>query len=72
MKRTDIIRALRDAEYRNSLSAEQLKALPKHAAGTIEMDEEALRSIEGGTGETVNLCTTQLTTCCPYPGAHCY
>ncbi len=48
MKKLDTVRALRDAEYRNSLSAEELALLPAHPAGTSSIDDDALKSVAGG------------------------
>lgn len=47
-KKLDVVRAWRDEEYRNSLSAEELAALPVHPAGTVELADVSLRSIAGG------------------------
>ena len=48
MSHLDIIRAWKDAEYRNSLSAEQLNQLPEHPAGMSGLSDEALQAIVGG------------------------
>jgi mersacidin/lichenicidin family type 2 lantibiotic len=47
-KKLDVVRAWRDEEYRNSLSAEEMAALPVHPAGTVELADVSLRSIAGG------------------------
>ena len=39
MSNSDIIRAWKDEEYRNSLSEEQRSQLPENPAGMIELDE---------------------------------
>lgn len=46
MKKVDIIRAWKDEEYRNSLSAEQQASLVKNPAGEISIDE--LKEVSGG------------------------
>jgi mersacidin/lichenicidin family type 2 lantibiotic len=51
MKTFDIIRAWKDARYRNGLSAEEQAALPEHPAGSIELDEEELDAVIGGLDE---------------------
>jgi len=48
MSHLDIIRAWKDAEYRNSLSAEQLSQLPEHPAGMSALSDETLQAIVGG------------------------
>ena len=52
MKKFDMVRALRDADYRNSLSAAEQAQLPAHPAGVSAVDDDALRSITGGCGWT--------------------
>lgn len=61
MSALDIVRAWKDAEYRQSLSAEEQALLPEHPAGAIELtDEELLQAAAAGTGE---LCTNSLVVC---------
>ena len=43
-----IIRAWEDPEFRNSLSAEELAALPDHPAGAIELTDAELGGVMGG------------------------
>jgi mersacidin/lichenicidin family type 2 lantibiotic len=43
-----IIRAWEDPEYRNSLSAEELAALPGNPAGAIELSDAELGQVLGG------------------------
>lgn len=47
-KSIDIVRALKDAEYRATLSAAQLAQLPASAAGVVALSDEALRAVSGG------------------------
>jgi mersacidin/lichenicidin family type 2 lantibiotic len=48
MKKETMIRALRDEEFRASLSAAELAELPEHPAGLLEVDDDMLRSVSGG------------------------
>ena len=65
MKKLDTVRALRDAEYRNSLSAEELALLPAHPAGVSSVDDTVLKSVAGGCGSTACSCggTTPVFSC---------
>lgn len=63
MSKQDIIRAWKDAEYRNSLSAAERAALPDNPAGLIDLTSEELGAVAGGWGYTFGL---KLTGCqCP-------
>ncbi len=64
MKKIDIARALRDEDYRSSLSAEEQASLPS-PAGNVNLDDKALLSITGGCAWT-----TPATSCVP-PGTYC-
>ena len=48
MANIDIIRAWKDEEYRNSLTAEQRAALPANPAGAVELPENELNNVSGG------------------------
>ena len=48
MSNRDIVRAWKDAEYRQSLSAEEQALLPEHPAGAIELADEELPQVAGG------------------------
>jgi mersacidin/lichenicidin family type 2 lantibiotic len=48
MKKIDIIRAWKDEDYRNSLSAEELAGLPENPAGMIELTDGDLGKATGG------------------------
>ncbi|MCP6760156.1 MAG: mersacidin/lichenicidin family type 2 lantibiotic [Fischerella sp. CENA71] len=50
MSQQDIIRAWKDAEFRESLSEEQRSQLPKNPAGIDEIPDESLETIVGGRG----------------------
>jgi mersacidin/lichenicidin family type 2 lantibiotic len=48
MSKQNIIRAWKDAEYRNSLSAAEQAALPDNPAGAIELTLAELEAVTGG------------------------
>ena len=48
MSTTDIIRAWKDPEYRESLSEAELAALPQNPAGLIELTDAHLEAVAGG------------------------
>ena len=48
MKTNDIIRAWRDAEFMNSLSAEERAMLPANPAGDVELNDDDLANVNGG------------------------
>jgi mersacidin/lichenicidin family type 2 lantibiotic len=48
MKRKDIIRAWKDPEYRNSLTATQHALIPDNPAGIIELSDADLNVAAGG------------------------
>ena len=58
MNTTDIIRAWKDAEYRESLSDAQRAALPENPVGLIEIPTAALAGIAGG--KPINRPVTQV------------
>ena len=43
----DVVRAWKDADYRESLSAEDRAALPNHPAGLVELSDAELESVLG-------------------------
>ncbi len=49
MKKSDIIRALRNEQYRDSLSAAEQAGLPNHPAGMVEIEDADLAAFAGGT-----------------------
>jgi mersacidin/lichenicidin family type 2 lantibiotic len=49
MTQQQIIRAWKDPEYRASLGAAELRALPAHPAGLVEMNDGELMEVSGGT-----------------------
>jgi mersacidin/lichenicidin family type 2 lantibiotic len=48
MKNIDIARALKDAEYRSTLTAEERALLPVNAAGVVELSDSDLLAASGG------------------------
>lgn len=51
MKNKDIIRAWKDAEYRASLSSDEMALLPQNPAGLVELTDEVLEGVVGGADE---------------------
>jgi mersacidin/lichenicidin family type 2 lantibiotic len=49
MNNIDIIRAWKDAEYRKSLSSEELALVPESPVGQVELTEADLTQVSGGT-----------------------
>lgn len=48
MKKTDIVRAWKDAAYRKSLTPEQLAALPANPVEISPISDEELSAVVGG------------------------
>ncbi len=76
MKKIDTVRALRDAEYRNSLTAAERALLPAHPAGASNIADTALKSVVGGCGGTACSCgpvrgTNILFSCTSNPMEQC-
>lgn len=74
MRKTDIIRALRDEEYRSSLSETERAQLPSHPAGVVDLSDEQLTSLSGATLQSTcahpAFCSTPAVSCVP-PGTYC-
>jgi mersacidin/lichenicidin family type 2 lantibiotic len=62
MSNIDIVRAWKDAEYRQRLSADEQAQLPQHPAGSIELADEDLPQVAGGASA---LCLTYVSVCDP-------
>jgi len=56
MNTVNVIRAWKNAEYRNSLSAAELAALPQHPAGLVELPEEEMAAVAGGKSYFTGTC----------------
>lgn len=54
----DIARAWKDADYRRSLSAEQLADFPESPVGSVELDDEDLADLGGGAVTTIPCAVT--------------
>jgi len=67
MTQTDVIRAWRDEDYRETLAESERSALPRHPAGAVELSESGLGQITGGyeIPETSRpwLCTEETSSC---------
>ena len=63
MSKLDIIRAWKDEEYCESLSADDRLRLPKNPAGIIELTDQDLSSAQGGTITSTNFCETYYPLC---------
>ena len=48
MTKKDIIRAWKDAEYRQSLSEAERDMLPEHPAGLVDLTDAELVTVAGG------------------------
>ena len=49
LTKATIIRAWKDKSFRASLSEEELKGLPPHPSGLIELTDDDLNDVNGGT-----------------------
>jgi mersacidin/lichenicidin family type 2 lantibiotic len=63
MKRFDIVRALKDRSYRDSLSQEQLKHVGNNPAGISELDESMLDAVGGASNNGCGGSNTTATVC---------
>lgn len=48
MSKTNVVLAWKDAEYRMSLSPDQLAEVPAHPAGMVELSDAELSQVAGG------------------------
>jgi mersacidin/lichenicidin family type 2 lantibiotic len=65
MSRTDIVRAWKDEEYFDRLSAFERSQLPQNPAGIIEISDDDLLQAEGGTTFSITMGCNSLALC-PY------
>jgi mersacidin/lichenicidin family type 2 lantibiotic len=63
----DVIRAWRDEKYYLSLTSEQRQALPAHPAGLIELSDDDIRQVFGGSGSTNTDCSHPVLACSNVP-----
>ncbi len=68
MSQQDVIRAWKDPEYRNSLSAAELEGLPVHPAGVIEAGLVPLDAADARLTSTVDRTCTDM--CCGTPSCN--
>jgi mersacidin/lichenicidin family type 2 lantibiotic len=61
----DIIRAWKDAEYRESLNQHQRALLPEHPAGLIELTDADIGLVAGAAFEHSFVCS-YVSECCTY------
>jgi len=52
MKKTDIIRAWKDQDLRNSINDAEISGLPAHPAVAFNLSDDDLRSVSGALGRT--------------------
>jgi mersacidin/lichenicidin family type 2 lantibiotic len=62
MSKRKIIRAWKDEEYRQTLSAAEKETMPPNPAGSIELSDAQLRQTTGGT--PIYSWTCQTMPCC--------
>ena len=58
MSDIDIIRAWKDEEYRKSLTDEQRACIPPNPAGMMELSDQDLGAVAGGTDQMTDLART--------------
>jgi mersacidin/lichenicidin family type 2 lantibiotic len=63
MSKVDIIRAWKDEEYCESLSAAERSRVPQNPAGIIELTDQDLGHVEGGTISITLGCDSFITFC---------
>lgn len=56
-------RALKDEEYRKTLTPEQLSRLPQNPAGEAELSENDLDEVSGGLGDSGRRCQQTTGSC---------
>ncbi len=62
MSAENIIRAWKDSEFRNSLSAGERALIPANPAGLIELTDEALDELVAGAAEAGSCCWSSCNT----------
>jgi mersacidin/lichenicidin family type 2 lantibiotic len=71
MKNDEIIRAWRDADYFFDLSDEQRALLPANPVGMIELSQDALTTVAGGTSCAISCCSDCCNSCATGVRPHC-
>jgi mersacidin/lichenicidin family type 2 lantibiotic len=65
MNPNHIIRAWKDSRFRAGLSAAELAGLPANPAGLVEVNEDDLKDVAGGTNTTIcTFWTVRYPRCC--------
>lgn len=59
----DVIRAWRDEKYYRSLTSEQQQSLPAHPAGLIELTDNDIRQVFGGSESSNTGCSKPVFAC---------
>lgn len=63
MSKFEILRAWKDEDYFLSLTDAQRSALPAHPSGLIDLADDELRSVGGGSQTTIEACTVPTGMC---------
>lgn len=71
MAHLDIIRAWKDEDYFLSLTEEQRSALPANPAALIDLSDDDLRGVFGGSGSTNTDCSKPRIACGTVPITVC-
>lgn len=70
MKKDEIIKAWRDAEYFDNLDEDRRRILPLHPAGILEVDDKMLNGLAGG---LTAICTEPTSGyCTPCKAVQCF
>lgn len=60
----NVIRAWKDPMFRSNLGTTELATLPAHPAGLVELSDDQLMEVNGGTTLICIVVVTLLMTCC--------
>jgi len=72
MKNLDVTRAWKDPVYRSSLTDEERASLPENPAGLVEVTDDDLAAVNGGTTALCSLVVVlTLALCVPASMAYC-
>lgn len=69
MSNDQIIRAWKDASFRNSLSADELAEVPTNPAGIVDISDQDLEEAVGATSWPCGLFTSVAYSCAPACGS---
>ncbi|QRK04684.1 mersacidin/lichenicidin family type 2 lantibiotic [Archangium violaceum] len=62
----DIVRAWKDADYRMSLTQEQLAQLPENPVGAVELSDEQLQGAGGVAAQSASFYSCPTKSICSY------